>query len=226
MRQRKTIKSTTRQPVTGPPVLVVDGTRMFYRGHWTAAQRRRVGAHVLSLGLDAPFRIDLGNGWLTAEMAYVEPGLMHSMEGGGGSIGEVSLEAETLDRSDLPKPLGGTSGPIRAADEVERWRRACAAYRPPNPGAGTIGASIDEYFFGRPLRRRTLDTRIAAVVARITREPHQFHSALASARHCGLSTSRFQHLFTAQTGVPLRRFCGWKRARSLLEFVSNPASLT
>jgi AraC-like DNA-binding protein len=208
------------------PLLVVDRTRMLYRGHWHAAHHRRLGAHVIYIGFNAPFRLNVGDGWQSAEMACIEPGHLHSVEGGDGTIGELSLESETLASDDLPEPLGCSTGAVRDPQVIDRWRSACASYLPTQPGAGSIAASLDRHFFGRVLPPRPLDPRIAAIISTICEDPFARHSATHLARGVGLSDSRMLHVFTAETGVPFRRFCGWKRARGLLSFVTTPASLT
>jgi AraC-like DNA-binding protein len=208
------------------PLLVVDRSRMLYRGHWNAAYHRRLGAHVIYIGFDTPFRLDVGAGWQLAEMACIEPGRLHSVEGGAGSIGELSLESETLANDDLPEPLGRGAGPVHDPQLINRWRSACASYLPPEAGTGPIGASLDRHFFGRALHPRPLDPRIAEIISTISEDPFARHAATDLARGVGLSDSRMLHVFTAETGMTFRRFCGWKRARGLLSFVTAPASLT
>ncbi|MCI0354202.1 MAG: helix-turn-helix domain-containing protein, partial [Acidobacteria bacterium] len=48
----------------------------------------------------------------------------------------------------------------------------------------------------------------------------------AMAAAAGLSPSRLQHLFLAETGVPLRRFRQWVRFRWMLGRIAAGASLT
>ena len=72
----------------------------------------------------------------------------------------------------------------------------------------------------------TLDGRIAAVVARMALEPAEVADAAKAAAGCGLSVSRFLHLFKAELGVSWRTFRAWKRARSLLPCVRSGDNLT
>jgi hypothetical protein len=80
--------------------------------------------------------------------------------------------------------------------------------------AGLAGTSFDEAFFGAALAPRRLDTRIAAVVEAIRRDPSAPSAAQACAAAAGLSFSRF-----------LRSLRTWKRARSLLRHVNRPSNL-
>jgi AraC-like DNA-binding protein len=51
-------------------------------------------------------------------------------------------------------------------------------------------------------------------------------SAAQAASAAGLSASRFQHLFTAEVGVPFRRYRLWQRLRAAIRAAAAGASLT
>lgn len=85
---------------------------------------------------------------------------------------------------------------------------------------------LDRLVFGQALTARTPDPRIADVVLRIRTDPALAWLAADAALHCGLSTSRFMHVFKAEVGVGWRAFRAWKRARALLACVHTGENLT
>ena len=87
-------------------------------------------------------------------------------------------------------------------------------------------AEFDDLLFGQPLPRRLLDPRVSHVVDRICENTADPCSASCLADSEGLSLSRFLHLFKAETGVCLRKYRAWRRARTLLYHVRSPSTLT
>jgi AraC-like DNA-binding protein len=73
---------------------------------------------------------------------------------------------------------------------------------------------------GRP------DSRIVEATRRIRVAPDQPHQLSELEDRAGLSPSRFQHLFKAETGVPLRRYRIWNRMGAAVRACSEGASLT
>lgn len=98
--------------------------------------------------------------------------------------------------------------------ELERWQAA----RP--------DTELDRLLFGQPLPTRSLDARIGKVVEQLRVDPALAWQAADAAAHCGLSASRFMHLFKAEVGVGWRAFRAWKRARGLLGCVHSGENLT
>jgi AraC-like DNA-binding protein len=70
------------------------------------------------------------------------------------------------------------------------------------------------------------DARISAALRQMRDEPHLAHPLTDLAERAGLSTSRFLHLFKAETGVPLRRYRIWNRMGAAVRACSEGASLT
>ena len=97
-----------------------------------------------------------------------------------------------------------------------------------DPDLATCGADaeLDRLLLGQPLPARVLDARIAAVVERLRADPALAWQAVDAAAHCGLSASRFMHLFKAEVGLGWRSFRAWKRARGLLGCVHSGENLT
>jgi AraC-like DNA-binding protein len=74
--------------------------------------------------------------------------------------------------------------------------------------------------------REKPDLRILSALQRMRDEPHRSHSLAELGECAGLSTSRFLHLFKAQTGIPLRRYRLWNRMAAAVGAFRNGDSLT
>jgi transcriptional regulator GlxA family with amidase domain len=74
------------------------------------------------------------------------------------------------------------------------------------------------------VREDQLDPRIHRALAAL-RDEHE-RSSEQLARDVGLSTSRFQHLFQQQMGVPVRRYRWWLRFRRAVISLRTGADLT
>ena len=70
------------------------------------------------------------------------------------------------------------------------------------------------------------DARISAALRQMRNEPHGAHPLTDLADRAGLSSSRFLHLFKAETGVPLRRYRIWNRMGAAVRACGEGASLT
>lgn len=104
--------------------------------------------------------------------------------------------------------------------EMATWQADAAA------GARGLDTRLDRLVLGQPLSSRVLDARVADVVHRVRADPALAWQAADAAAHCGLSASRFMHLFKAEVGLGWRAFRAWKRARGLLGCVHSGENLT
>lgn len=155
----------------------------------------------------------------------VAAGLPHQVEAEAGHILCFLVEIECADA------LAGQH-PGAAAHKIDAealaslrhldaaWLKSCVD-RPDG-----IDAELDRLVLGRPLPARPLDPRIAGVVRRVRLDPALTWQAPDAARHCGLSPSRFMHLFKAELGMGWRDFRAWTRARALLARVHTDDNLT
>ncbi len=201
--------------------------RVFYAGLLGAAAERSLGGHgiyVSPAGL--PNRIRIGGGaWQTGELLAVPPQVPHQVASDHPLILNLLVESESVDPAQLPGFLQHC-GPVEAPSFVQRVREAHARLLAASGRESFDGFDFDLLFFGQPLAPRRLDPRIRQVVDRIDADPALPASAEEWAASVGLSFSRFLHLFKQETGVPFRAFRAWKRARSLLRHVRQPATLT
>ena len=77
-----------------------------------------------------------------------------------------------------------------------------------------------------PGNESLLDSRIAKIVELIRREPDRNYSQEELGVVLGLSPSRVLHLFSAQVGVPYRRFRMWKRLMLSFELLHGQDNMT
>jgi len=79
-------------------------------------------------------------------------------------------------------------------------------------------------------KRRTdnalIDPRITRVLSLLSTQNEALGPLPALAAQVGLSTSRFQHLFTQQVGVPFRRYRSWQRMRLAIREIIKGQNFT
>ncbi|MDF3832096.1 helix-turn-helix domain-containing protein [Cupriavidus basilensis] len=203
----------------------LDPDRVLYVGLLGAPSVRAIGAILLYVALDAPFRLSVADGaWETAEIAMVPPYAPHRIVSDSRTLCGFLIEPETVDMSRLPPLLRGPGGALAAPRQAQHARDLIAQLRGMRRPA-LDPCLLDTLMLGGPLAPRTLDPRIDAAVRQIKGEPGGRSAATDHAREANLSFSRFLHLFKAEIGTPFRTFRTWKRARSLLHYVTQEANL-
>jgi AraC-like DNA-binding protein len=227
----------SRNPVPPPSsahggkIMILGPERVAYAGLLGMPTRRSFGCHTLYASLNSPLRVPVGDdSWETAGIAVVPPYLPHQVATDDRMIGVLMIEPESIDDARLPrflKPGVPQAGAQPAAYEVAgRVRDSFLRLVRGDYGRDLTGVDIDLLFFGCVLERRSIDRRIAAIVARIARQPHEPLSAEQAAQLAGLSFARFLHLFRAEVVATYRGFRAWKRARSFLHYANGTPSLT
>jgi AraC-like DNA-binding protein len=199
--------------------------RIFYAGLLGAPVMHTKGAIIAYVAIEAPLRIRVDGGeWQTTEVAVVQPYVPYEIACDGRHVLDILIEPESVDVASLPvvlKACGAVHAPEFAAHVRRAHDRIVAAGRT----LGLQPSDFDTTFFGERLSARTLDPRIATVLNRIKNNPSAHAAAQECAAQANLSFSRFLHLFKEQVGAPFRTFRTWKRARSLLHYVTCHSSL-
>jgi AraC-like DNA-binding protein len=223
-----TRQTTTALRGSGGRLMWLGPSRVFYAGLLGATSHRSLGGHGIYVSpAGEPLRMRVAGGaWRSGELLVVPARVSHQVATEHPLVLNLLLESESIDPACLPSFLRHC-GPVEAPAFAQRVRdghaQLLALGRP--EGAARF-PDFDELFFGAPLAQPALDTRIRQVIDRINADPAAPSPADACAAAVGLSFSRFLHLFKQQTGVTFRAFRAWKRARSLLYHVDQPASLT
>lgn len=120
-----------------------------------------------------------------------------------------------------------------AADEPS-WVSAGAALAPVRidalpahwDDAARVERDLLRALIGETTRPRPLHPAVMRAVAVIERELDQQIRLEPLARNLGLSASRLAHLFSAEVGIPLRRYVLWCRMQRAARDISVGASLT
>ena len=200
--------------------------RVFYAGLLGATGERTLGGHGVYVSPGAPNRICIGGGaWQSGLLCVVPPNVPHRVETTEPLVLNLLIESESVDPAALPAYLQGC-GAVDAPAFVQRVRDGHARLLAASGRESFDSFDFDALFVGQVLAGRALDARIRCVVDRIVADPAAPASAQACAAAVHLSFSRFLHLFKQETGMTFRAFRAWKRARSLLRHVRQPASLT
>ena len=217
--------------------------RVLYRGPLGQPHPRVFGAAVCYVGLRGRLRwaslgastpagmVQEGEG----DVLALPPGVRHHIAVSQGPVLCYLIEPESVDGAGgLP---GLACGRVAEAGsgETGAWCERLIALSGADlarwqaePGSHPCGpdAELDRLLFGQPLPARSLDARIGTVVEQVRADPALAWQAADAAAHCGLSASRFMHLFKAEVGVGWRAFRAWKRARGLLGRVHSGDNLT
>jgi AraC-like DNA-binding protein len=203
--------------------------RVFYAGLLGRAAVRTMGGHgvYISPAGAPPNRLRVGGGaWQSGELLVVPPQVPIEIESAHPLILNLLIESESVDPARMPDWLQHC-GPVQAPAFVQRVRESHAQLLAASArGQRFDGLDFDRQFFGAPLAPRALDARIRKVIDTINADPAAATSAEECAASVHLSFSRFLHLFKQETGMAFRAFRAWKRARSLLRYVRQTATLT
>jgi len=196
-----------------------------------ALQRNAAHSHsvpVLLAGVYGSFDLRLGNGgWRRCRAAVVPAALPYAFDMHGDPLAVVYLEP-SLARVDALAALidGGsechgallgqcsTLGLLRDLFEDQgsaRW----------------AGEALHDLVRRAGARaRRAIDPRIGLALARLQRDGGAAGAVAHAAEEAGLSVSRFQHLFSAEAGVPYRRYRAWQRMLTAIRDVVAGSTLT
>jgi AraC-like DNA-binding protein len=209
------------------PLWRLDAARTLFVGPLDYNAPHQHGAPVFLSGLGGPFGLRIGDGpWLSCDAAMVPAGGVHELHLGLEPVLVLYVEPSAA-RADIFAPL------MRDAEESggalvgrSNLRSLARALHEDPDSLNWAGEALDDVLgFAAPKARRTIDPRIAAAVAAIERDDDP-PSLTDLSKSLGLSPSRLQHLFTAEVGVPFRRYRAWTRMRRAIGEVVAGANLT
>jgi AraC-like DNA-binding protein len=168
-------------------------------------------------GVYEPFRLRIGAGaWTHVRASVIPAGLSYEFDIAGQPLAVLYLEPSAAG-ADALSPLVAEGGALSILRELYEAR----------DGAVWTTEALDSLLaFSRQRARRSIDARISRVVTSLARSGGQTISAADAARDVGLSSSRFQHLFAEEVGVPFRRFRVWQRLRAAIAEIVAGSSFT
>lgn len=216
------------EPATPPaPLWRLDRSRTLFVGTLDHNAMHQHGAPVFLSSLDAPFGLRVGSSpWRSCEAAMIPAGRLHELEVGGEPIAVLYVEPTAASPSafaPLLREAEETEGALVGRSAVKRLMRGL--YEDPESPRWAADALDDLLAFGVAHGRRPLDPRVALAAAAIEDSEHAI-SLGETARRAGLSPSRLQHLFTAEIGVPFRRYRAWTRMRRAIAGIVDGANFT
>ena len=204
----------------------IDADRVFYAGLLGTPGLRSLGAFTVYAALEGPLQVCLqADEWQRCDLAVVPPYLPHRVQCEARLIGVLLVEPETVQLDRLPDFLRSGRGVVQAPERVGRIRGSYERMRDAGRTTDLSASNFDLRLWGECLPRRVLEPRIQSVVDAIKRDPRGRFSADDCAASVSLSSWRFLHLFKSEIGVPFRTFRSWKRARSMLHYVTSESSL-
>lgn len=193
----------------------------------------------LSLALEGSFRVtDARGGVRRVRHALFAPGEVHRIEAGPARLAHLFVDPEGREvRRFFSARATGVAGELH----IPRGLRASLeALSRTTPGLDEV-REVAERWLTAWLARDTSsgeaaqtqhDERVAQALASLEARTGTVAAArlridgATLAAQVGLSESRFAHLFTAHTGMPLRRYLLWRRLLAAVEALGRGANVT
>src|SRR5262245_13580153 len=179
-------------------------------GFRSAAHRHHCIQLVMTMQGDMRVRGGPQKRWVRCGAALVRPDAVHEIEAPGLTVVIGFIDPESDVGAALSDRIIGDIVCVPAED-VRRWRAML--------GPALNKARVERWLITCLLNR----TRAVAIHPRVRRVLTHFRqqrallddsSLNALARIAGLSPSRFMHVFTESTGVPVRQYLLWLRLQS------------
>jgi AraC-like DNA-binding protein len=184
-------------------------------------------AAVYLAGLYDTFRLRVSSEpWRTCRTAVIRAGTTYEFDAGNAPLGVFYLEP-SCGRAEALAPLMTDSKEVAGALVGEGETANIRALFERRPASDDLRLGADDLLrFSRRRARREIDPRVALSIDGMQRDEYRPTSIATIAAATGLSPSRLQHLFTAEVGVPLRRYRRWQRLRSAIRLAAAGSSLT
>jgi AraC-like DNA-binding protein len=205
-------------------LMVITPERVFYAGLLGRPKNRLSTGFHIYVAIEGGLSLTSGSGRQDdPDLVFARPNETHSLASPHPNVLCFVIEPETVAPGGLERLAARLSGETRR-ETAARFRVAHESLAR-RDSAARDSAALALLCLGEALPARTMDPRVVRAIARIT----AFDRAPASASDCaaavGLSVSRFLHLFREQTGASFRVFRAAKRARHLLNFVSEDVNM-
>ncbi|WP_020087736.1 helix-turn-helix domain-containing protein [Hyphomicrobium zavarzinii] len=200
------------------PIWHLDRGRGLFVGPLTYNAPHAHSVPVYLAGLYEAFGLRVAGGaWIRCRTAVVPAGVSYELDVGGSPIAVLYLEPNEAGAHALAPLVRGACderGALIGDDgEIALLRDLYET----SSGAGAVGDALDSLIaFSKPRAKRPLDGRVARAVVLLSERAQDAMPAADVARSVGLSSSRFQHLFAEEVGVPFRRFRVWQRLRAAI----------
>ncbi|MBU2580893.1 MAG: AraC family transcriptional regulator [Alphaproteobacteria bacterium] len=205
---------------------VDDGQALFVGPlHRNALHRHCVPVYLA--GLYGTFRLRIArDGWLSCRTAVIPARVPYEFDMGGEPLAVFYLEPNVAsvdaltnlvrDTREINGALVGSHGEISLLRWIyeDRTRRR------------SIDLELKDLINFSSQKARILDPRVFRAVEYMQRSSGEPTSVPQVASFVGLSSSRFQHVFTREVGVPFRRYRSWHRLRTAVREIVSGKSFT
>lgn len=170
-------------------------------------------------GLDAPFTLsDSASGRWTVRSAAVAPRTVHRVESHGGRMLFAYFDAASARAARILDRMTVRFTGIGLTHDAEAELLRLAS--PPDADPTSIAECVSGH------QAHQLDERILDVMEIVRAKPGAVVAAADLAAVVNLSTSRFLHLFSAETGTSFRRYRLWARMLHVGAAVADGSDLT
>jgi AraC-like DNA-binding protein len=210
-------------------LLVSWGPRALYVGPGFNLSPHRNSVAVLAAGLDGPLDVatnprDPDTDFRRCRTALIEPNQLHYLRITGSACAFLYVDALSRDLASLRGRCRSPGLAVSTCLEGEAELIELLATMPRSvPGWQDASPRLAALL---RLERACRDERIATAVETLLSARASDTATAALAVQAGLSLSRFQHVFKATTGVPVRRFRLWARMRRAIALAVGGSSLT
>lgn len=182
--------------------------------------------HAIQVMAGEGIRLTLSEGDSLVGPGFVVPaGMLHQAESAETSallyIDPDNARARSVFRGGAAEFLA--LGSASAAEVRETIEAAVSADDWDGP---TLQNALGAGLSSRDTLIEPLDERVRQAIALMDGAPEIYPGASALAAKLNMSTSRLVHLFSQQTGLPLRAYMKWLRLRRALRLVAGGANLT
>lgn len=210
------------------PLWFVGGGCSLFAGSLTYNALHSHSTSIYLAGLYEPFLMRLTDtDWMVCRAAVVPSGVAYELDVRGNPLAVCYLEPNIAGIEAL-LPLLGTYEEIGGAligryGETHLLREL---YEDDSALEWADEALSDLIDFSKEKARVGIDPRISHVVQSLYDNPVELNSLSDVIREVGLSSSRFQHVFTNAMGIPFRRYRAWHRLRAAIQEVIDGENLT
>jgi AraC-like DNA-binding protein len=201
----------------------------FWAGSANYLDRHQGSVPVFLAGLYGKFRLRLeGQRWMSCRAAVIPPGVWHELDFGGTPFAALYAEPNHGGFSALAPLLRSASSETGALTGDSDVLSLLLSFYEDRLSAPDLEQGLGELLgFARWVAPEdVIDPRLAQVIVRLTSGLGEHQTTSELAQLVGLSSSRFQHLFTRQTGIPFRRYRAWSRLRQAWLQIAKGASIT
>jgi len=175
----------------------------------------------LAVGLDGLFTVQgQERPEHTTRSALIASRLPHKLVAHGGRMLFCYLDPSSPRRTGCEQRMTAGDPRLRLGHRHERELIRCA------PHLDVAASAQDWLDLAAPTGPARVDHRIHDATRRLRAEVHRTASAEELAAECGLSTSRFLHLFSAHTGTSFRRYRLWTRMLRAAQLIADRRDLT